>query len=225
VLAKLERSPAVLTVTDAQTKRPTQIRVGKIGLQWLVRNSMTDARNYAWLPALFYTIDQGDYSLLTRRIEPLYNGFQGRSPMANAVDCSVGWSAERLAQAQKEMAQSLFSNVNLQWTKETCQAMGVSHNSAALQRRLWSTLPVLFVSGTLDTNTPPFQAEEVRWGFPNSTHLIVENGGHETLPGSEVQTVVVNFFKGQDVKGSTVSFERPHFLTVEEAKSQPASFR
>ncbi|HEX8564198.1 MAG TPA: alpha/beta hydrolase [Pyrinomonadaceae bacterium] len=225
LLDKLERNPVTLTVNDAQTRSPAQIRVGKIGLQWLVRNSMTDARNYAWLPALFHTIDQGDYSLFTRRIEALYNGFQGRSPMANAVDCSVGWSAERLAQAQKETRQALFSNVNLQWTAENCKAIGVSESGSASQSRLWSTLPALFISGALDTNTPPFQAEEVRWGFPNSTHLIVENGGHETLPGSEVQTVVVDFFKGQDVKGRTVSFERPHFLTVEEAKSPPPNRR
>lgn len=123
------------------------------------------------------------------------------------------------------MAQALFSNVNLQWTEETCKAVGVAGNRPASQPRLWSTLPALFVSGTLDANTPPFQAEEVRWGFPNSTHLIVENGGHETLPAAEVQTVVVDFFKGQDVKGRAVSFERPHFLTVEEAKSQPAGLR
>ena len=225
VLEKLERNPVTLAVTDARTRRPAQIRVGKIGLQWLVRDSMTDARNYAWFPALFHTIDQGDYSLLTRRIEQLYNGFQGRSPMANAVDCSVGWSAERLAQARKEMPQALFSNVNLQWTEETCQAVGVPGSRPAVGPRLWSTLPALFVSGTLDANTPPFQAEEVRWGFPNSAHLIVENGGHETLPGAEVQTVVVDFFKGLDVTGRAVSFAPPRFLTVEEAKSQPASRR
>ncbi|MBA2734735.1 MAG: alpha/beta hydrolase, partial [Acidobacteria bacterium] len=201
------------------------IRVGKIGLQWLVRHTMTDARNYTRLPALFHTIDQSDYSLLTRYIEPLYHGFQGRSPMANAVDCSIGWSAERLAQSRRETPASLFSNVNLQRTAAICQAVGIPESGSTLQPRLWSLLPTLFVSGTLDTNTPPFQAEEVRWGFPNSTHLIVENGGHETLPAAEVQTVIVDFFKGQDVKGRTVSFERPHFLSVEEAKAQPASRR
>jgi pimeloyl-ACP methyl ester carboxylesterase len=145
--------------------------------------------------------------------------------MANAVDCSVGWSAERLARARKEMPQSLFSNVNRQWTRETCQAVGVAEGGPESRPRLWSTLPALFVSGTLDANTPPFQAEEVRWGFPNSTHLIVENGGHETLPSPDVQTVVVDFFRGQDVRGRTVSFERPRFLTVEEAKSRPPSLR
>ncbi|HEV2801707.1 MAG TPA: alpha/beta fold hydrolase [Pyrinomonadaceae bacterium] len=225
VLFRLEQNPVTLTVNDAQNKRPVQIRVGKIGLQWLVRHSMSDARNYAWLPALLYTIERGDFSLLTRHIEPLYNDFQGRSPMANAVDCSVGWSAERLARAHRETPEALFSNVNLQWTTEICKAVSVPEGGTALQPRLWSTLPALFISGTLDTNTPPFQAEEVRWGFPNSSHLIVENGGHETLPSSEVQSVVVDFFKGQNVKGRTVSFERPRFLSVEEAKTQPAGRR
>ena len=225
VLDKLERSPVTLTVNDAQTKRPTEIRVGKIGLQWLMRNSMTDARNYAWFPALFYTIDQGDYALLTRLIEPLYNDSQGRSPMANAVDCSLGWSAERFTLAQKEARQALFGNLNLQWDTDICRVMGVFGGGSAAQPRLWSTLPALFVSGTLDANTPPFQAEELRWGFPNSTHLIVENGGHETLPSTEVQQVIVDFFKGQDVKGRAVAFVRPRFLTVEEAKTRLATFR
>lgn len=226
VLDKLERNPVTLTVTDPQTKRPVGIRVGKVGLQWLVRHTVTDARNYTRFPALFYTIDQGDYSLLARQIEPLYHVFQGiRSPMANAVDCSVGWSAERLAQARREATQALFSNVNQPRSAEVCKAVGVPESGSTSQPRLWSTLPALFISGTLDTNTPPFQAEEVRWGFPNSAHLIVENGGHETLPGSEVQTVVVDFFKGQDVKGGTISFARPRFLSVEEAKAQRESRR
>lgn len=225
VLDKLERSPVTLTVTDFKTKTPVKIRVGKIGLQWIVRLDMNDARTYAALPALFYTIDKGDYSLFTRRIEPLYNSFQGRSPMANAIDCSSGWSAERMTQVRQEAAQSLFSNVNLQWMSDICKAVGVGNVSAELRTRVYSTVPTLFVSGTLDTNTPPFSAEEVRWRFPNSTHLIVENGGHETLPGSQVQTVIVNFFKGQDVKGRTVSFERPRFLSVEEAKLPPTDRR
>ncbi len=220
VLDKVERNPVTLTVTDAQTKRPVNIRVGKIGLQWLVRHNTTDGRFYSLLPALFYTIDQGDYSLLTRYIEPMYNGFQGRSPMANAVDCSVGWSAERLIQAGRETPHALFSNVNLTWTAEFCKTVGVSESGLTSQPRLWNTLPTLFISGTLDTNTPPFQAEEVRWGFPNSVHLIVENGGHETLPSKEVQSVVVDFFKGQDVRGRTVSFDKPKFLSVEEAKTK-----
>ncbi|MFL6228136.1 MAG: alpha/beta hydrolase [Pyrinomonadaceae bacterium] len=226
VLDKLERNPLTLTVTDERAKRPVQIRVGKIGLQWLVRLDMSDARTYALLPALLLTIDQGDYSVFAKQFKPLFNDFGARSPMANVMDCSLGWSAERWARAQKETPRALFSNVNLQWTSGVCQSLGVAERQGESSRpRLWSTVPTLFISGTLDTNTPPFEAEEVRWGFPNSTHLVVENGGHETLPSEQVQSVVLDFFKGQDVSPRRVVFARPRFLSVEELKSMAAGTR
>jgi pimeloyl-ACP methyl ester carboxylesterase len=228
VLDKLERAPLTLTVTDVRTKRPAQIRVGKIGLQWLVRTDMTDARTYPALPALFQMIDRGDYSILAKRIEPLYNEFAGRSPMANATDCSLGWSDARMARAQGETPGALFSNVNLQWSSGVCKSLGFAGHaghSAAQSPRLWSVTPALFISGTLDTNTPPFQAEELRWGFPNSTHLVVENAGHETLPSEEVQAVVVDFFKGQDVGARSVRFRPPRFLSVDEVRSRGAGGR
>ncbi len=45
------------------------------------------------------------------------------------------------------------------------------------------------------------------------------NWDHESLPADEVQSVIVDFFKGQDVSKRAISFTRPHFLSVEEAKS------
>ena len=175
--------------------------------------------------ALFQMIDSGDYSILTKRIEAFYNEFAGRSPMANATDCSLGWSDARMARAQGEARGALFSNVNLQWSSGLCKSLGFAGPGAAQLPRLWSTVPALFISGTLDTNTPPFQAEELRWGFPNSTHLVVENGGHETLPSEEVQSIVVDFLKGQDVGGRGVRFDPPRFLSVEELKSRGAGGR
>jgi pimeloyl-ACP methyl ester carboxylesterase len=223
VLDKLERQPVTLTIADPTTNATTGIIVGRIGLQWLLRHSMTDARTYARLPALLHTIDRGDYSLLTTLVAPLHRDMQGRSPMANAIDCSIGWSAARLAAATKETPRALFSNVNLQRTTEICNAVGVKVNDPSSQPRLSSAIPTLFVSGTLDANTPPFQAEEVRWGLHDSAHLVVENGGHETLPSADVQAVVIDFFKGIDVRGRTVSFASPKFLSVEEAKAQAAN--
>jgi hypothetical protein len=78
---------------------------------------------------------------------------------------------------------------------------------------------VLFVSGTLDSNTPPFQAEELRWGMPRATHLIVEHAGHEdTIPNAEVQAAIAEFLAGKDVSARRVALPAPRFLTIEEAK-------
>src|SRR6185436_20896198 len=61
-------------------------------------------------------------------------------------------------------------------------------------------VPTLFISGTLDNSTPPFQADEVRRYFKQSTHLVVENAGHESmLVNPQVQQAIVDYFSGRDV--------------------------
>lgn len=224
VMERLERNPVTVAIADKRANRQVNLRVGKIGLQTLIRGDLSDARAFAGLPALLYTIEQGDYSILTRRMEQLYNGF-GSSAMSLATDCAAGWSAKRLSQANKEARTALMSNVNLQWKPEICRLTGGANLGSNFRSRIRSTLPTLFVSGTLDPNAPSSQAEEARRGFPNSVHLIVENAGHESLPAAEIQNVIVDFFKGQDVSRRTISFPRPRFVSVEEAKSPTPSRR
>lgn len=59
-----------------------------------------------------------------------------------------------------------------------------------------SLVPTLFISSSLDANTPPYQAEEVRWGFPTGVHLVVENAGHESTLVPEAQRAIVDFLGG-----------------------------
>jgi hypothetical protein len=64
-------------------------------------------------------------------------------------------------------------------------------------------------------NTPPYQAEESRWGFSSSSHLVVENAGHEdTLPNEAVQTAIAGFLAGKDVGEVRVRLPRPKFIPV-----------
>ena len=224
VLDRLERNPITITVTDRKTNRQVNISVGKIGLQTLIRGDLSNTRAFASLPALLHTTEQGDYSILTRRMEQLYNGF-GSSAMSLATDCAAGWSAERLARVNREARTALMNNVNLQWSPDICRLTGSTDLGSNFRSRIQSRLPTFFVSGTLDPNAPPSQAEEVGRGFSNGVHLIVENASHESLPATEVQNVIVDFFKGQDVSKRTISLPRPRFISVEEAKSPPSSRR
>lgn len=217
-LARLSNFPARITIKDPRTSLAMTITVGPIGLKWLVRHSMTDARNYSFLPALFQTVAAGDNSLLAIKIEPLFNGFQGRSPMANAVDCSRGWSKGRESLARAGTRGALFDNVNLQWQGDICRDIGVERGDPAGEPRPGGPTPVLLLSGSLDGNTPPFQADYVGWGFPRATHIVIENSGHEMLPDRDVQMIVVDFLKGLDVAGRSIRFTAPKFLTVAEAK-------
>lgn len=217
-LVQFERRPIELTVTDKRTNQPVDIKVGKVVLQ-IALDGVSDGRALPTVPAFFHSVARGDYELLTRRVEGLYNSLNGfgTSAMSMALGCSSGWSAERMAKALQEGKQSPAGTATMR-RAEFCEAIGSRDLGPQFRSRIWSATPALFLSGDLDGTTPPYQAEEVRWGFPNSVHLIIENAGHETLPATAVQDVVVDFFKGQDVGGRRVALPPPRFSTPDELK-------
>ena len=92
---------------------------------------------------------------------------------------------------------------------DACEAWGVDDLGDEFRAAVGGEMPVLFVSGTLDGNTPIENAEAVRRGFPNSGHIIVELMGHEG-PGiwfgsPRVLELVGEFLRGAPPASTTVS--------------------
>ena len=86
---------------------------------------------------------------------------------------------------------------------------------------LISNARTLFMSGTLDFNTPPYQAEEVRWGFSNSSHIIVTNAGHEQIVTHPKATeAMVRFLKGEDVNEVALAYPPLEFIPVKGFESK-----
>ena len=220
-LARLEGQPAAIPFTEPATGKAGILRAGKFALQLLVDLQIKDGRKVPLLPALVWTAGRGDYSLLAPLLTGLHTSLRNPSLMQFPMTCSDGASAWRRAEAAEQAAQTLLGNpTDLALDPELCAA--VANPSLGLESRspIWSPVTALFLSGSLDSGTPPSNAEEVRWGFPHSMHIIVENGFHETLPAREVQDVVVDFFSGQDVLGRRVALEPPRFLSPEQARAQ-----
>jgi pimeloyl-ACP methyl ester carboxylesterase len=214
LLTRLEQHPVRVSVTHQPSRRRIEITVGKIGLQAVVARLPGDGRG---LPALVTSLARGDTALLARQIEPLYNGFTTLSAMNLAVNAAAGWSRERDARARREARGTLLGGIASFPLREIRRSLHVPDVGPVLRGPLFSQVPTLFVSGSLDGTTPPHQAEEVRWGFPLGLHLIVENGGHETLPVAEVQEVATAFFRGEEVAGRRIVLPLPRFLSVAEA--------
>ncbi|HJU74358.1 MAG TPA: alpha/beta fold hydrolase [Gemmatimonadaceae bacterium] len=210
VLEKLEREPARVTLNDPNTRHPTQVTVGKFGFQYILFRDLGDSNDWPVLPGLIALTARGDYSLLT--------AFAGRrwssavSAMTVAMDCASGGSPERVAQVEREARTALFGNAMNFFTGEICKAVGAADLGPAYRSRIWSNVPTMFISGTLDSQTPPHQAEEVRWGFPNSVHVVVENAGHESsLDKAAVQQLLVRFLSGEAVQDQRIVLPRPRF--------------
>ena len=220
-LARLDQQPTAIPFVDPSTGKSMAIHGGKFALQLLVELRLKDGRSAPALPALVSSVARGDDSLFAALVTGLHQSFSSLSLMQFPMTCSDGASMERRTLAAQQSAQTLLGNPSdLALDPKLCAEVGNPDLGAEFRSPLWSTVPTLFLSGSMDSGTPPANAEKIRWGFLNGAHIIVENGFHETLPARAVQDVVVDFLKGQDVSARRVTLERPMFLSMEQAKAQ-----
>ena len=201
ILDRLEKEPVTVSITDQRTKKPVDVKVGKSGLQFLIMRDLGDTNDLPIFPLWFYTMDKGDYSILKRFVERRYNQFgAGISVMTLVMDISSGVSKSRKLQIQKEAKTAMLGDM-VNWPiSELGDVFGNPDLGDEYRSPLKTDVPTLFVSGVLDNNTQPFQADEVRKTFKNSTHLVIDNAGHESMVvDPQVQQTMVQFLRGEDV--------------------------
>jgi|SRR5688572_1461440 len=207
ILDRLEKEPVTVTITDQRTRKPIDVKVGKMGFQFLIMRDLGDTNDLPIFPLWFYTMDKGDYSILKRFVERRYNQFSGGlSVMTLVMDISSGVSKARQRQIKQEAKTALLGDIVNFPISEMGDVFGNPDLGDAYRSRIRTDVPTLFVSGVLDNNTQPFQADEVRKTFKNSTHIVIDNAGHESmLIHPQVQETMVQFLKGQDVSKVKIS--------------------
>ena len=216
VLARLEKKPVTVQVMDRRTRKPVDITIGKFGLQVLIRMDLGDTNDLPIFPAWFYSMEKGDYSILKMFAEKRYNQFgRGISLMSLMMDTSSGASKERRAKIKEQAKTALLGEmVNI---FDAADALGNPDLGDEYRSPVKTNVPTLFISGTFDNNTPPFQAEEVRRTFKKSEHLIVENAGHESmLVNEEIQQMFVNFLNGQNKGDRRFALPPLKFIEIKE---------
>lgn len=101
---------------------------------------------------------------------------------------------------------------------EACKSWNSPDLGAVFRVEVKSQVPVLFISGTLDGRTPPSNVEELRKGFPNGTHLIIEGSSHDgyllahptshdgvLLTSPKTMETMVEFMKGRTVSTTRIT--------------------
>jgi pimeloyl-ACP methyl ester carboxylesterase len=210
LLADFEKHPREIAIRDAKGVSH-KMRIGKAALQLLLAARLADSGGAAMLPALVDSLTHDDTSILELIAQHFSAGFQtGMTLVGRAIDCST--PTEETTRASGDVR-------NIYLDPQVCAAVVSGREKRNVPRPLLTSTPVLFISGTLDANAPPFFAEKLRWGMPEARHVIVTNGFHETLPSSEVQKVVAAFLRGEEIGSPAIAFERPKFLSIEEARS------
>lgn len=224
VLDRIDKEPLLVPIQMERTKQMITVPVGAFLLRLAVRNMLSSGPQADRIPALVYSVAHGDATLLIPAVQNLYNFLSsGFSVVQFAVSCSDGWSAERRRLAEAQASLSVFGDAPfIHLDPRLCDAVGGASPQGDSLLPVRSSVPTLLVSGTLDSNTPASQSEEIRWGLSNGESLRVDNGFHETLHSPDVQTIVTGFLSGADVGDRAIRLPPPSFLTIEKAKAARA---
>jgi pimeloyl-ACP methyl ester carboxylesterase/cytochrome c-type biogenesis protein CcmH/NrfG len=213
VFDRLDREPVSVTVTHPATGAKRDLLVGGFGLRALVlQTAMNNTRNLPLVPLLFISLARGEAGVLS---EMLGAAQPFRIPTADwfLIDGASGATAERRAQIRREAETALLGDVINFLTSDLSAVWQPQDLGDEFRRPVKSDVPALFISGTLDANTPPDRAEEVRQGFPHSAHIVVENAGHQDLlRAAGVIEAIATFVGGGRVKSQAFSLPAPEFI-------------
>lgn len=215
VMARLARQPMVVTVPAGRDT--LRVPIGPFGLRYILRADIGDATDLVVFPRLLWSIDQGDASALTWFVRKRAGGALGIHGMNVAMDEASGVSNARLKMIEEQARTSRFADVaNFPhpgpWADWKIPDLGEPFRAPLL-----SSVRTLFISGELDCNTPPHQAEALRWGMTDATHLMVANAGHEQtfFQNDTAMPVVADFLAGKDVRDRKISYPPLRFVPLE----------
>jgi len=217
----LDARPRTVPLVDRRTGTPVGVTAGGFALKIVLQGELTDPFGFAAVPALLVSLAAGDDALFAFKLGQIYNSFSSVTNVELAAfDCASGADGDRARRMGREAAKSIFGGSRgLLQRPGLCRVIGAGDLGSEYRDRVYSPAPALFLSGSLDGNTPPYQAEEVRWGFPNGIHLVVANGWHELLASGEAQQVAIDYLSGQDVAGRRIAVPPPRFFSIAEAKA------
>ena len=214
VLKKLAEKPMMVEFQPHGSDEMITVPISDYGLQTILRRDIGDASDIPVFPKLLYTIDQGDPSVLEWFVRRRWH-FSSINLMGLFMDGASGASAERWAMIRRQTAGSMFGQSTNGFWPEVDRATGVKDLGEPYRAPLVSDIRTLFLTGSLDFNTPPYQAEQIRWGMPNATHIVVENAGHEQIiPNPEVQQTMMRFLMGEEVRDVTIVAPPIKFIPI-----------
>jgi pimeloyl-ACP methyl ester carboxylesterase len=184
-----------------------RVAVGRWDFQFFLANQVGKTYGLKNLPGFIAPMDRGDFRPLGRAAVGFRRGPVG-SLMPWAMLCSGGVSPERLRDVERTSAGTLLGGaVNFPFPG-VGEALGIRDLGAASRAPVRSRVPVLFISGTLDGESPPADAAEVQGGFPNRSSLVVEGASHGFdlfyfAPG--LKDHMAEFLAGRDLGARRVS--------------------
>jgi pimeloyl-ACP methyl ester carboxylesterase len=220
LLDQLDKKPVSVEITDPHTREAVRVVVGKWDLQFFMANQINKTYSLKSLAALSAQLFDGDLRPLARATLNFRRGSVGNL-MPWEMLCSTGVSSERLRDIERRAVGTYLDNASNFPFPEIGEALSTRELGPEFRAPLHSKVPALFISGTLDGESPLASAKEIQDGFPNHSSLIVEGASHGWdlfyfAPGLKDQMVA--FLSGRDLSSRRVNMLPFRFNAVGEGR-------
>jgi pimeloyl-ACP methyl ester carboxylesterase len=213
VLGRLGKAPVWADVKSGDGKT-SRLSISQYDMQMVTAFLMATSDNATQLPALYASMERGDFSRAARLVLWLRAFFASLPAMPLATDAASPVSPERMARVHALAAHSLFGNAVNAPSADFAEALGVRKLDRRWRMPLHTATPGYFISGTLDSRTPPQNAEDVRKGFHTNAHLILHGAGHDNdlfLSSPVIVQRIRSFLRGEPAHDETISVAPMHF--------------
>jgi pimeloyl-ACP methyl ester carboxylesterase len=209
----------------ASPHEKTTLRLSAIDVQLLVASLLGNRNGIASIPRIFGPATHGDYSPIASVVARDSRKVQ-ISAMSEAMDCASNSSPERWDLIERQRGNSALDILDFP-LPEGCKAWDVNKLPGSFRSPVQSSVPVLFIAGTLDGRTPVSNAVEVRKGFPNGVLFVVQGAGHDSSlfrSSPELIQSIDRFFARGEAEDSVfnappIEFEHPAGESMAPGKS------
>ena len=196
VLAKLEANPVRIRVDSAE------VLVGKEEVQMLIALASGEWPFVSALPLVIGELDAGRYDLVARQVRDVIKARPIGTAMTYPMDMSSGVSAARARRIAEQQTTAILGNaINFPFDQpEYQQAWGVRLLPDEYRAPLSSSVPTLFISGTLDGRTSLGDAADVMRGFSSRSSVIVDGAAHNPYAlTTALRDAMLRFVRGERV--------------------------
>lgn len=194
----------------------TVVTIGVFDAQLAIAAALGRSDSARLLPMALAAAEQGNYDVLAEFVHAVREQIGTFNAMPLAMDIASGVSPARRQQVEEAERVSLLGPALNFPLPQIGDGLDIADLGPAFRTPLRSSVPTLFISGTLDGRTPPANAEAAIAGFEYAHRLTLEGAGHDDdlwLSHPEIPTRIAAFFAGDSPADATLQAPPLTFAT------------
>jgi pimeloyl-ACP methyl ester carboxylesterase len=180
LIKQLEEQPRVVALgrQEGASSQAPILRLSGMDVRLLTAALLGNRDDIESIPKVFGPIANGNYGAIATIVATDIRK-QRVSAMSAAMDCASGTSQARWKLIEQQKATSMLGTAMDFPLPEWCSAWGVPELPESFRDPIETSVPTLFIAGTLDGQTPVENANEVRRGFVHGLLFVVNGAGHD----------------------------------------------